>query len=54
MINFTFKEQNSYKESSDHLDPMETSVELLVETCPLHVQPLSFMPQTTNSESIKQ
>ena len=27
---------------------------LWTETCPLHVQPLLFMPQTTNSESIKQ
>jgi hypothetical protein len=27
---------------------------LWTETCQLHVQPLLFMPQTTNSESIKQ
>jgi hypothetical protein len=27
---------------------------LWTETCPFHVQPLLFMPQMTNSESIKQ
>jgi hypothetical protein len=58
------KSNNSYKESSNHLDPMETSVELLVPRTMTPVgkterylvlnQPLLFMPQTTNFESIKQ